>query len=210
MSNTELTRNFLGDTIRDTTMHGFKSRQKLNNEKTCARQNDRIKGGHMRTLYGVLLILELMMLVLLCPLAVFSQNRVYNFSEAIRKQAELKHERQKSELGILSNNSFAGFVSPSGTNSVRNPYRPYVSSYSSTSRNNPYSTNTTLLLDQKGNDRGRLRSNPYQSNSISNPYGIFGSPFSPTSINNPYGAGNPNITDSPLNRHGKGWLVVAP
>lgn len=163
--------------------------------------------------------LTCLLLIILFSPGLFAQNRVTlsadsglytNSGNSGPVDFGFNSTRSSLVIGILSNNPFAGFVNPYATNSVSNPYGPYGNLYSSTSANNPNSTNAPLLFDQKDNYRGRLSSNPYQSDPISNPYGVFGSPFSPTSINNPYGAGNPNITDSPLNRYGKGWLIVAP
>lgn len=71
-------------------------------------------------------------------------------------------------------------------NTPSNPYSPMGSRYSNESANNPYATKPPALIDQNGNYRGNLSSNPYDPNSTSNPYGRYGSQYSPDSINNPY------------------------
>jgi hypothetical protein len=72
-----------------------------------------------------------------------------------------------------------------------NPYNQYGSPYSNKSWTNPYATDAPIIVDQNGNYRGRLSTNPYAQDSISNPYGRYGSQYSSDSITNPYGAGNP-------------------
>jgi hypothetical protein len=74
---------------------------------------------------------------------------------------------------------------------VNNPYSKYGSPYSNHSTTNPYATKSPKIVDDRGNYRGRLSTNPYHPESTSNPHGRYGSKYSPDSINNPYGAGNP-------------------
>lgn len=84
-----------------------------------------------------------------------------------------------------------GAGSPYAPDGLMNPYSRNGSQYSNESWTNPYATNAPILVDDRGNYRGRLSSNPYDPDSTSNPNGKYGSQYSPDSINNPYGAGNP-------------------
>ena len=98
-----------------------------------------------------------------------------------------------SANGLNPNSIFneTGAYGPQSPTSPRNLIGAYRSPVSPSSANNPLAIDAPRLYDQKGNYRGKFRTNQLDPDSISNPLGRYGSPLSPESLNNPRGAGNP-------------------